>query len=255
MIVPKIITFQQYSGSIQNYGFILPIQRFFEMKLLIIEDEKDLSDSIVSYFQEEQYVCETAMDYQTALEKIDLFHYDCILLDINLPGGSGLKLLEILRKDKNQDSVIIISARDSLDDKISGLHLGADDYLAKPFHLSELSARIASVIRRKYAQGNNILEFGDLTIDLLSQTVLVDEKTIDLTPTEYQLLLFLVNNKNRVVSKNAIAMHILGDEAEWLMQYDTIYAHIKNLKRKMTQAGCRNYIQSRYGMGYKIEVK
>lgn len=225
------------------------------MKLLVIEDEKDLLDSIVSYFKDEQYVCEMAMDYRAALEKIELYHYDCILLDINLPGGSGLKLLEILRNDKNQDSVIIISARDSLDDKISGLHLGADDYLAKPFHLSELSARIASVIRRKYSQGNNILEFGDLIIDLLSKTVKANENFIDLTPTEYELLLFLVTNKNRVVTKNAIAMHILGDEAEWLMQYDTIYAHIKNLKKKMAKGGCQDYIQSRYGMGYKIEIK
>jgi len=225
------------------------------MKLLIIEDEKNLLDSIVSYFEGEQYVCETAMDYEAALEKIDLYHYDCILLDINLPGGSGLKLLEILRNNKNQDNVIIISARDSLDDKISGLHLGADDYLAKPFHLAELSARIASIIRRKYAQGNNILEFGGLTIDLLSKTVTADQCIITLTPTEYELLLFLVNNKNRVVSKNAIATHILGDDAEWLMQYDTIYAHIKNLKRKMAKAGCPDYIQSRYGMGYKMEIK
>lgn len=225
------------------------------MKLLIIEDEKNLLDSMVSYFADERYVCEAAMDYGTALEKIDLYHYDCILLDINLPGGSGLKLLKILRSDKNQDSVIIISARDSLDDKISGLHLGADDYLAKPFHLAELSARIASVIRRKYAQGNNILEFGELTINLLSKTVHANDCKIALTPTEYELLLFLVTNKNRVVSKNAIAMHILGDEAEWLMQYDTIYAHIKNLKQKMAKAGCRDYIQSRYGMGYKMEIK
>lgn len=225
------------------------------MKLLVIEDEKNLLDSIVSYFEDEQYVCETAMDYEAALEKIDLYHYDCILLDINLPGGSGLQLLEILRNNKNQDNVIIISARDSLDDKISGLHLGADDYLAKPFHLTELSARIASIIRRKYAQGNNILEFGDLTIDLLSKTVTANRCIITLTPTEYELLLFLVNNKNRVVSKNAIATHILGDDAEWLMQYDTIYAHIKNLKRKMAKAGCPDYIQSRYGMGYKMEIK
>lgn len=225
------------------------------MKLLIIEDEKDLLDSIVSYFEEEQYVCETAMDYEAALEKVDLYHYDCILLDINLPGGSGLKLLQILRNNKNQDNVVIISARDSLDDKISGLHLGADDYLVKPFHLAELSARIASIIRRKYAQGNNTLEFGELTIDLLSKTVKAHEYKIVLTPTEYELLLFLITNKNRVVSKNAIVMHLLRDEAEWLVQYDIIYAHIKNLKRKLEKAGCQGYIQSRYGMGYKMEIK
>lgn len=225
------------------------------MKLLIIEDEKDLLESIVNYFQDEQYVCETAMDYHAAMEKVEVFNYDCILLDINLPGGSGLKLLENIRNDKNQDGIIIISARDSVDDKISGLKLGADDYLAKPFHLSELSARIASVIRRKYSQGNNKIEFGDLIIDLLSKTAKVNNRLIDLTPTEYELLLFLVNNKNRVVSKNAIAMHIFGDEAEWLVQYDTIYAHIKNLKKKLAQSSCKDYIQSRYGMGYKMEVR
>lgn len=225
------------------------------MKLLLIEDEKGLRDSIISYLKGEQYVCETATDFSAALEKIELYNYDCILLDINLPGGSGLKLLENLRRNKNQDGVIIISARDSLDDKISGLNLGADDYLAKPFHLAELGARIASVVRRKYFEGNNLLVFGDLTIDLLSKRATANNKLIELTPTEYDLLLFLITNKNKVVSKNAIAMHLLGDEAEWLMQYDIVYAHVKNLKKKLSEGGCKDYIQSRYGMGYKMEIR
>lgn len=224
------------------------------MKLLLIEDESGLRDSIVSYLESEQYRCETAGDFQAALEKIDLFDYDCILLDINLPGGSGLKLLETLKKDKKHDGVIIISARNSIDDKIAGLDLGADDYLVKPFHLAELVARIAAVIRRKYFEGDNLWVFGELTVDLQAKSVTAAGRLIELTPTEYDLLLFLIINKNKVVSKNAIAVHILGDEAEWLMQYDIVYAHIKNLRKKLAEVGCQAYIRSRYGMGYKIEI-
>lgn len=225
------------------------------MKILVIEDEKTLRENIIRYLQGEQYHCEVAIDYGSALEKLDLFDYDCILLDISLPGGSGLELLKIFRKNKKQDGVIIISARDSTDDKIKGLNLGADDYLAKPFHLPELEARVASVIRRKYSGGDNKMNFGTLSIDLLAKTVEIDTGILDLTPTEYDLLLFLIVNKNRVVSKNAIAVHILGDEAEWFMQYDIVYAHIKNLRKKLSEAGSLVYIQSRYGVGYKIEMK
>lgn len=225
------------------------------MKLLLIEDEQDLQDSMVSYLEGEQYRCETASDFRSAQEKLDLFDYDCILLDINLPGGSGFQLLEELKKDKKHDGVIIISARNSIDDKIAGLNLGADDYLTKPFHLAELGARIASVIRRKYAQGDNLLAFGEITINLQAKSVVANEQLLELTPTEYELLLFMIINKNKVISKNAIAMHILGDEAEWLLQYDIVYAHIKNLRKKLIEVGCDGYIQSRYGMGYKMEIK
>lgn len=224
------------------------------MKLLVIEDERPLSDSMVAYLTGEQYRCETAYDFATAQEKLDLHHYDCILLDITLPGGSGLKLLEELKTNDQGDGVIIISARDSIDDKVNGLRSGADDYLAKPFHLAELGARVASIIRRKNYGGNNLLVINELTIDLQAKKVTAHEKELQLTPTEYDLLLFLAANKNKVVSKNAIAMHILGDDAEWLLQYDIIYAHIKNLKKKLTDAGCVDYIQSRYGMGYKMQV-
>jgi DNA-binding response OmpR family regulator len=223
------------------------------MKLLVIEDEEALAESIVSYLKGEQYVCECAADLNSAREKLELHDYDCILLDITLPGGSGLKLLEELKANKQHDGVIIISARDSLDDKILGLQSGADDYLTKPFHLPELGARISSVIRRRNFNGENILRINEIIIDLRAKIVKVNQKLLDLTPTEYDLLLFLASNKNKVVSKNAIAMHILGDEAEWMMQYDVIYAHIKNLKKKLINAGSGNYIHSRYGMGYILE--
>jgi DNA-binding response OmpR family regulator len=225
------------------------------MKILLIEDEKELRDSIVRYLQGGHYRCEVAVDFATAQEKIDLYNYDCILLDINLPGGSGLELLKIIKENKKYDGVIIISARDSLEDKITGLNLGADDYLTKPFHLAELDARVSSIIRRKYFEGENIMTFGDLSIDMLSKSVAVNDKPLDLTPTEYDLLFFLIINKNRVVSKNAIIMHLLGDEAEWLMQYDIVYAHIKNLRKKLTDSGSNAYIRSRYGIGYKIDVR
>lgn len=224
------------------------------MKLLIIEDEKILAESMLTYLKSEQYVCEAAADFEAAREKLELYQYDCILLDITLPGGNGLKLLEELKANGQHDGVIIISARDSLDDKILGLQSGADDYLTKPFHLAELSARIASVIRRKNFEGSKFLVLNELVIDLNGKTVKVRGKPLELTPKEYDLLLFLAANKNRVVSKNAIAMHLLGDDAEWLLQYDVIYAHIKNLKKKLAEAGCQNYIESRYGIGYKLQV-
>lgn len=230
------------------------IPYFACVKLLLIEDERDLRESIVRYLQGEQYRCETATDFSTALEKTTLFSYDCILLDINLPDGSGLELLRTLKEDQKQDGVIIISARNSTEDKIAGLNLGADDYLSKPFHLAELEARIAAVIRRKYFQGNNLLVLGEMKIDLGAKTVTANHKLLELTPTEFDLLLFLASNKNKIVSKNAIAIHILGDEAEWLMQYDIVYAHVKNLKKKLADGGCRDYIQSRYGMGYKLQI-
>jgi DNA-binding response OmpR family regulator len=224
------------------------------MKLLIIEDERELSDSMVAYLEGEQYLCETACDFASAREKIELYQYDCILLDISLPGGSGLNLLRELKVNDQSDGVIIISARDSLDDKIKGLESGADDYLAKPFHLSELGARVSSIIRRKNFGGRNLIILNDLTIDLNARSVVAHGQELPLTPKEYDLLLFLAANKNKVVSKNAIAMHLLGDEAEWLLQHDIVYAHIKNLRKKLDDAGCSDYIQSRYGVGYKIQV-
>lgn len=224
------------------------------MKILIVEDERELAKSMVQYLRQESYVCEVAHTEQAASEKILLHDYDCILLDITLPDGNGFSILEKLKKEEKTEGVIIVSAKNSLDDKIKGLNLGADDYLAKPFHLSEMGARISAVIRRKRFGGSNTLSFNELTIDLLGKITTIHDRLVDLTRKEYDLLLFLVSNKNRVVSKNAIAEHLSGDAAEVFDNFDFIYAHIKNLKKKLTEAGCQDYIKTIYGLGYKFEA-
>ena len=224
------------------------------MKLLVIEDEPSLLKSIIDYFRQEAVLCETAGSFAEGLEKIEVFQYDCIILDINLPGGSGLQLLQYLRQNKNSDGVIIISARDSLDDRIAGLDLGADDYLTKPFHMSELNARVRALMRRKYGQGANILESGALTIDVLSRTATINSQPLMLTKNEYDLLLFLVINKNRVVSRQSIAEHLFGQEADNLSSFDFLYSHIKNLKRKIKEKGADDLIHTAYGLGYKLTI-
>lgn len=224
------------------------------MKILIIEDETSLSNSIASYLKADNYLCEIAGNYKMALDKIESFDYDCILLDITLPDGNGLNVLKELKKSKRTDGVIIISAKNSVDDKIDGLNLGADDYISKPFHLSELSARISAVIRRRRFDGKANIIVNEITIDSIANTIFINNKLLDLTKKEYDLLLYLVINKNRVISKSAIAEHISGDNADYFDNFDFIYAHIKNLKKKMTSAGAADYIKSIYGMGYKFEV-
>lgn len=224
------------------------------MKILVIEDEAALAQSISSYLQGESYVCEIAATFNEAYDKIIMFYYDCILLDIMLPDGDGLKLLEELKKEKKQDGVIIISAKDSVEDKIAGLKIGADDYLPKPFHLSELGARIFSVIRRKQFDNSNHLQLNELSIDLLTKTVLVNNRSVELTKKEFELLLFLIGNKNRAISKAAVAEHLSGDMAYTMDNFDFIYSHIKNLKRKLQEAGCKDYIKTIYGTGYRWQV-
>ena len=222
------------------------------MKILIIEDERSLLASIVQYFNQEKFLCDTAASYDEGIHKIEGIQYDCIILDINLPGGSGLQLLKYLRQNKSHDGVIIISARDSLDDKIDGLDLGADDYLTKPFHLSELNARVRALIRRKYAAGANVLQVGSLKADLLSRTIIYSEQPISLSKNEYDLLLFLMTNKNRVVSRQAIAEHIHDGPSDQIPSFDFVYSHIKNVKKKLKEKGCQEIIQSVYGLGYKL---
>lgn len=224
------------------------------MKLLIIEDELSLLKSILDYFKEEEFLCETAVSFREGIEKIELYDYDCIILDITLPGGSGLKILEYLREDKKQEGVVIISAKNSLDDKIKGLDLGADDYLTKPFHLSELSARVKAIIRRKYAGGAKYIEYNSLKIDPAGKLAYYYESPIQLTRHEYALLLFLVTNKGRVISRQAIAEHLAGMETDMLDSLDFVYSHIKNLKRKLKDKGCGDCIRAVYGFGYKFEL-
>ncbi len=222
-----------------------------KMKLLIIEDEKKLSDNMKNYLSAENYMCEQAFSFQQAIDKIGVYDYDCILLDLNLPGGDGLKLLEEIKQKKITSGIIIISARGALEDRIEGLKEGADDYLPKPFSLSELSIRIYALMRRKLSSTDNILESNDFKINLFTKQVYIDDKEIMLTKSEYTLLLFLIGNKNRVVSKNAIAEHLSGDMADMMDNQDFVYAHIKNLKGKLSQGGNSDCIRTVYGLGYQ----
>ncbi|PZX57614.1 DNA-binding response OmpR family regulator [Algoriphagus ratkowskyi] len=224
------------------------------MKILVIEDEKVLASDIVNYLSEEDYRCETASDFATAKEKVSMYEYDCILLDLMLPGGDGFDILEHLRSQNKQDGVIIISAKNTLEDKIKGLNIGADDYLAKPFHHSELAARIHSVIRRKQFDPSNLITQNEIKIDLLSKTVHIDGNPIVLTKKEYDLLLFFIGNKNRVLSKSALAEHLSGDVADMFDSHDFVYAHVKNLKKKLNEADYGNYLKTMYGTGYKWEI-
>ena len=224
------------------------------MKILIIEDEPALNRIMVEYLSAQHYVCESVGNYPDALEKAELYDYDCIVLDIMLPGGSGLQILQALKAANKTDGIIIISAKSELDDKIKGLNMGADDYLTKPFHLSELSVRIAAIIRRKSQQGKNLLVFEEITIDTQAKTVTIKGNNLVLTRKEYQLLIYLAVNKNRVLSKNTIAEHLWGDNMDIADSYDFIYAHIKNLRKKLVAAGV-DYLQSVYGMGYKFAIR
>jgi DNA-binding response OmpR family regulator len=221
------------------------------MKILIVEDEKELSDSIVSYLNQENYLCEQAFTFQEAMSKVGIYEYECILLDLMLPGGSGLDVLRKVKKVSPSTGVIIISAKDALDDKVTGLQIGADDYLAKPFHLPELSIRIFALIRRRNFSNHNTIELGALHINILSKVVSVGTRQLVLTKSEYELLLFLVENRKRVVSKAALAEHLNGDMADMMDDFNFIYAHVKNLKAKLADAGLNDCIKTVYGTGYK----
>ena len=221
------------------------------MKLLLIEDEKELAFSIQKYLTDKDFVCEWVYDKKDAIEKISIYDYDCILLDLMLPDGNGFDILKELKHQNKAEGIIIISAKETLETRIEGFEIGADDYLTKPFHLSELLVRIQALIRRKNFNGNNIVVFNEISIDILSKTVKVNNKPIDITKKEIDLLLYLIGNENRVLSKSAIAEHLSGDMADMLDNHDFVYAHIKNLKKKLNDAGSGDYIKSVYGLGYK----
>jgi DNA-binding response OmpR family regulator len=224
------------------------------MKLLIVEDEKELSTSIISYLSCEQYICELAYDFYEALEKICLYDYSCIILDISLPHGNGLDILKEVKKNNKSDCVLIISARNSIDDKVFGLNFGADDYLTKPFHLSELGARVASVIRRKSFDGKNSIVLDNLVFNVQAKTLKGPSGTIDLTRMEYSLLEYFIANKNKVVTTEAIAGHLCGDDIDLADNYDFIYTHLKNLRKKLRRSASKEYIKTIYGMGYKFSI-
>ena len=222
------------------------------MKILLIEDEKELADSISTFLKQEGYLCELAFDFNAAQEKTDLYKYDCVLVDINLPGGNGLDIVKSIKKIKDQTGIIIISARNSVDDKIEGLDLGADDYLSKPFHLSELNSRIKSILRRRKFEGNSDIVFNEISIKTEESCAYVSKSPVTLTKKEYDLLLFFISNKNRVLTKESIAEHLWGDNMDMADSYDFIYTHIKNLRKKLVEKGCKDYMKTVYGMGYKF---
>ncbi len=222
------------------------------MKVLIIEDEKPLRESIQKYLEYQGYVCETAADFLAGREKVLQFAYDCIVIDLGLPYGNGFDIVSAIKNFESKAGIIIISAKNALEDKLKGLELGSDDYLTKPFHLSELNARIAAILRRRKFDGSRIAQFNEIKLDTEAQRLTVHERTVDLTDKEYQLLEYFIANQRRVLTKAAIAEHIWGDEYAQASDYDFIYTHIKNLRKKLLDAGSADYIRTVYGSGYRL---
>lgn len=222
------------------------------MKILIVEDEPELRDELNSFLVKEGFVCETAGNYSEADEKLTLYHYDIALVDITLPGGSGLKLIEKLKKFNADTGVIIISAKNSLDDKLTGLDLGADDYLTKPFHLAELNSRVKALLLRRKFDGATSIVFNEIEMQPDDGTVKIGKSNFALTKKEFELLMFFVSNKNRLLTRESIAEHLWGDNIDLADNFDFIYTHINNLRKNILKAGGNDYIKSVYGMGYKF---
>lgn len=225
------------------------------MKILIVEDEPSLRELIQISLEKERYVAEVAQDYNSALRKIEDYDYDCILLDIMLPDGNGLSLLEKIKEMHKRENVIIISAKDSVEDKIQGLELGADDYLPKPFHLAELHARIKSVIRRQHHNGEIDIQLGNIRIIPDKFQIYIGEKEIELNRKEYDILLYFVNRPGRLINKSTLTESVWGDHIDQVDNFDFIYAQIKNLRKKLKDAGATAEIKAVYGFGYKIGVE
>ena len=222
------------------------------MKILIVEDEKQLLDSMMTFLKESGMICEKAETLAEASEKADLYEYDCVVLDIGLPDGSGLKVINVLQKKQNQTGIVILSAKNSLDDRLLGLNFGADDYVTKPFYMPELVARIKSVVRRRSFQGKNEILFNEIRVVPDEMMMYVKDKLVSLTKKEHELLLYFLSNQNKVLTKESIAEHLWGDHADMADSFDFIYSHIKNLRKKMTDNGANDYLKSIYGVGYKL---
>lgn len=227
-------------------------ERITDMKILIIEDELSLRQTMIRWLEKERYLVESASTYQEALFKISDYDYDCIILDIMLPGGSGLSILEELKTLHKKDSVIIVSAKDSLEDKIKGLNLGADDYLTKPFHLAELNARVKSVIRRKQQSGELQLVLENICIYPDRHSVFINDKELILNRKEFDLLYYFVTNPDRLISKDTLAEAVWGDYMDQADSFDFIYSQVKNLRKKLKTAGALPEIKAVYGYGYKM---
>ena len=224
------------------------------MKILVIEDEQALLKDIEKYLEEVNLIVDTATGFRQALNKIDGADYDCVVVDINLPDGSGFDIIKHLKENKSDAGIIIVSARDSLDDRLIGLNTGSDDYLVKPFHLSELNARIHAIIRRRFLGGKDITTFREITIDHSALTVKVNSKPLHLTRKEFDMLSYFIINKNRVLSQASIIEHLWPDSIQSSDSYNFLYTHIRNLRKKLQNSGCKEYLRSIYGIGYKWEI-
>jgi len=219
---------------------------------LIIEDERVLAESITSHLGKEGFIVETVYNYEAASEKVNMYRYDCVIVDINLPGGTGFEIVKILKDIKSASGIIIISARDALEDRIKSLEIGSDDYLTKPFHLSELNARVKALMRRRHFGGSNEIAYKEIRINYNARTVFVNGSEVALSRKEYDLLLFFISNIDIALTKSSMAEHLWGDNMDSADSFDILYSHIKNLRKKLTDKGSHDYIQSIYGIGYKF---
>jgi DNA-binding response OmpR family regulator len=222
------------------------------MKILIIEDEINLVETIKNYLASQGFLCETALSFFEAEDSLSVFNYDIIILDLTLPGGNGLDLIKLIKKKNKDAGLLIVSARNSLDDKIKGLDMGADDYITKPFHLGELNSRIRSLARRRHYEGTNELVFNEIKVNVDSNEVTVNGTIIDLTKKEYEILLYFIVNRNKLITRESMAEHVWGDSISYADNFDFVYSHIKNLRKKIGQKNGKNYIHNLYGIGYKF---
>ena len=225
------------------------------MKILIIEDEPQMLENMAKTLEAESYIIESATNFEEARSRVGVYEYDCILLDIGLPDGNGLEILKIIKNEGLEDGVIIVSAKNSLEDKLTGLNLGADDYLPKPFHMAELRARVKAVLRRRNFEGNNKLQMGNVVLNTTERTLNIENTEVELNRKEYDVLLYLAANKNRLVNRTALAEHVWGDNIDQVDSFDFIYSQIKNLRKKLDAHNAQIQIKAVYGMGYKLQEK
>lgn len=225
------------------------------MKILIVEDNIHLAQDMQTFLEDNGFVVERAATLAQSTEKLEVYQYDLVIVDLGLPDGDGLELVQKIKAGNSDTGILILTAREAVEDKVKGLNLGADDYMTKPFHKAELNARILSVLRRNKFGRSNILETGELKIDLIAGQAFVGDMPLNLTKKEYDLLLYFMQNSNRVLTKESIAEHLWGDHIDQSDSFDFIYNHIKNLRKKIISAGGKNHIQAMYGMGYKLSTE